>query len=217
MAQDVFDIGTYRGMTIKAAPDDMADDPRDMDDFGHMICFNRRHNIGDNHSMTREELLDEIDRKDVVALPLYLFDHGGITISTQPFYCPWDGGQVGYFYVTHNELRREFGKQRVSKKLRESAKKIMQSIVRDYDYYIRGEVWLVWVVDEKDKIITDSFFQNIGPVDDTECLHECYSAINGEIRERREKRMQRLKELIRNKVPLDKRKAIVAEMEPIYA
>jgi hypothetical protein len=32
-------------------------------------------------------------------LDLYLYDHSGITMSTGPFSCPWDSGQVGFIYA----------------------------------------------------------------------------------------------------------------------
>lgn len=34
-----------------------------------------------------------------VLLPVYLYDHGGITISTTPFSCSWDSGQVGFVFA----------------------------------------------------------------------------------------------------------------------
>lgn len=30
--------------------------------------------------------------KQYVALPVYLYEHGGATIATSPFSCPWDSG-----------------------------------------------------------------------------------------------------------------------------
>jgi hypothetical protein len=44
-----------------------------------------------------------------VILPLYLYDHGGITMSTGSFGDPWDSGQVGFIYVSKEKARKEFG------------------------------------------------------------------------------------------------------------
>jgi len=45
-----------------------------------------------------------------VILPLYLYDHGGITMSTNPFSCPWDdGGQVGWIYASKQKFIDETG------------------------------------------------------------------------------------------------------------
>lgn len=44
-----------------------------------------------------------------VILPLYLYDHSGITISTGPFSCPWDSGQVGWIYAPKDTFRKATG------------------------------------------------------------------------------------------------------------
>ena len=46
---------------------------------------------------------------EVVALPLYLYDHSGITMNTSGFSCPWDSGQVGWIYCTKKRFREETG------------------------------------------------------------------------------------------------------------
>ena len=45
--------------------------------------------------------------KDNAILPLYLYDHSGITISTGKFSCPWDSGQVGWIYVSKEKVFEE--------------------------------------------------------------------------------------------------------------
>lgn len=44
-----------------------------------------------------------LDEK-VAMLPLFLYDHSGITMSTGPFHCPWDSGQVGFIYMTYEKF-----------------------------------------------------------------------------------------------------------------
>jgi hypothetical protein len=58
------------------------------------------------------ELIDDSDAfqfvtKAHVILPLYLYDHSGITISTGAFPCPWDSGRVGYIYVSKEKVFEE--------------------------------------------------------------------------------------------------------------
>jgi hypothetical protein len=47
---------------------------------------------------------------------LYLYDHGGITISTGPFSCPRDSGQVGFIYASHKQIRDHFGWKRLKRR-----------------------------------------------------------------------------------------------------
>jgi hypothetical protein len=52
------------------------------------------------------ELL-EAARQVATILPLNLFDHSGITMSTGGFSCPFDSGQVGWIYATHKKVKEE--------------------------------------------------------------------------------------------------------------
>jgi hypothetical protein len=52
----------------------------------------------------RDKLAGEILERTVVVLPLYLYDHSGLTISTSPFSCRWDSGQVGYIHTTFEQV-----------------------------------------------------------------------------------------------------------------
>ena len=45
-----------------------------------------------------ERLMKVISQKYLM-LPLYLYDHSGITMNTTGFSCPWDSGQVGWIYA----------------------------------------------------------------------------------------------------------------------
>lgn len=102
--------------------------------------------FSDNQAFNEcEAICDSIIEKAIiqhyVMLPLYLYDHSGITISTGPFNCPWDSGQVGYIYVTKEAIKSEFTYQKVTKKARQKAIEIMQSEVKTYDQYLTGSVY----------------------------------------------------------------------------
>ena len=76
-------------------------------------------------------------------LPLYLYDHSGITMSTSPFSCPWDSGKVGYIVASPEAIRKNFGVKRASKKMYKHAEHILKDEVRVYDYFLKGDVWMV--------------------------------------------------------------------------
>lgn len=199
--------------------DSSLNNPRDWDNFGTMVCWHNRYDLGDNHNFydngdflrilveenihklgyrieelkgrhfenytvekningeyvivdgddvlfgmyfeTKEEAEEEIENlKDnyfnelfendyfsddellelieefCVILPLYLYDHSGITISTSEFSCSWDSQQVGWIYVSHDDIVKNFGLLDIEK-----AKKALINEVEVYDEYIRGEVY----------------------------------------------------------------------------
>ena len=61
----------------------------------------------DSEEMTSEEVWTALE-KDYVILPLYLYDHSGISMSTGAFSCPWDSGRVGYIYVSLEDAKKEW-------------------------------------------------------------------------------------------------------------
>jgi len=76
-----------------------------------------------------------------VILPLYLYDHSGISMNTSGFACPWDSGQVGYIYATPEMIRKEYGGKITTKAIREKATKLLRDEVETYDQYLTEDVW----------------------------------------------------------------------------
>lgn len=74
-------------------------------------------------------------------LPLYLYDHSSITMSTGSFACPWDSGQVGYIYVSKADAIKHWGKTNFTKKVRDAAIACLEAEVKEYDHYINGRCY----------------------------------------------------------------------------
>jgi hypothetical protein len=79
--------------------------------------------------------------KHFVWLPLYLYDHGGITMSTGRFSCPWDSGQVGFIYVSKEKVRKEYGWKYVTTKRAEQVARYLTGEVETYAQYLEGRVY----------------------------------------------------------------------------
>jgi len=90
--------------------------------------------FSDKHDLTVDQVKELVAKPDIISLPLYLYDHSGITMNTTGFSCPWDSGQVGYIYVSKADARKEripFG----------NIKPILESEVETYNQYLTGEVY----------------------------------------------------------------------------
>lgn len=83
---------------------------------------------------------------------LYLYEHGGITISTSPFSCRWDSGQVGYIYVSKEKVREEYGIKRVTDKWKDKILSYLDNEVKEFDQYITGDVYAFVIVNENDEV-----------------------------------------------------------------
>jgi hypothetical protein len=177
---DAIHTESYKGMTIKIHTDELAESPRDWDNLGTMCCFHRRYSLGDKHSMTVEEAKELVQRADVISLPLYLYDHSGITMNTTGFSCPWDSGQVGFIYVTKEKVRKEYGKKSVSPKLRAKVLECLRGEVQTYDDFIRGNMY-GYVIEDKNGNHVDSCWGFFGDYDGKEysALKEAQAFVDG--------------------------------------
>jgi hypothetical protein len=128
--------------------DEDARSPREDDNLGTMVCFHRRYNLGDKHEYNSDnysswnEMKKAIQKdKTCVILPLYLYDHSGITISTKPFSCQWDSGQVGWIVVSKEKVRKEYGVKYITYKILDRVKRVLEAEVKTYDQYLTGDVY----------------------------------------------------------------------------
>lgn len=140
--------------TVKFWQDDGGFNPRtDYDNMGHMVYAHRRYSLGDER-LSADEIQERIASlpKGSIVLPLYLYDHSGITMSTGSFSCPWDSGQVGWIYATPEKIREAYMVKKATAKHREKAKAVLEGEVRTFDAYIRGDVWGFTIADEGGKI-----------------------------------------------------------------
>jgi len=134
---------------IEVIQDESPESPREWDNLGTMICFHPRYNLGDKHDYRSrdyrfyDEQTEDIKKKEnaCVMLPLYLYDHSGITMSTIPFGCNWDSFQVGWIVVSKEQVRKEYGVKRINKELIEKVTKVLEGEVKTYDQYLNGEIY----------------------------------------------------------------------------
>ena len=149
IVEKISDGYNVRYITVDKEPES----PRQCDNFGTMICFHSKYNLGDEHGYRKEkfnswnELRHEIESNENpgVILPLYLYDHSGITMQTHPFNDRWDSGQVGFIFVSEDKIREEFSIEdkdaKITDEILENAKKILESEVLLYDHYLTGDVY----------------------------------------------------------------------------
>lgn len=191
---------------IKIEQDECPENPRiEWDNLGTMVCWHSRYTLGDKHSFENpQEAREHFKATKAIYLPLYLYDHSGITISCSPFSCSWDSGQIGFIYIEREDLLRNFSKKRMSKSLIEKANKILQSEVTTYDQYLTGDIWNYTIEDNEGNSI-DSCCGFYGR---EYAEQEAQSMVDWQIKEDIKEHCKQVKAWIKNKVPLIHRIAL---------
>ncbi len=143
------------GLRLTIRPDDDPLNPRrDFDNLSRMICFHGRHRLGDPHSWdSPDDFRQGMRGEAYLELPLYLYDHSGITMRTTAFSCPWDSGQVGVIIFEREKVLAEFGGKRLTAARRKKAFELMRAEVETYDQYLTGDIWDVRIENDKGDIL----------------------------------------------------------------
>jgi hypothetical protein len=157
------------GHRVAVVYDEHPESPREWDNLGTVVLVDRcRYNFGDEQA-DQDELrrigLDE----ELLKLPIYLYDHSGITINTSGFSCPWDSGMVGMIYMTKQTAIENWGKKILTKAVRDKAYACLRAEIECLDQYLTGQVYAYRVYDPEGKEL-DSCYGFFGPSED--CLEE---------------------------------------------
>lgn len=165
----------YQGYTITIQYDTDPMNPREWDNLGTMVCWHRRYNLGDEQ-ISRDDALEQWNKynnkKKYLCLPLFLYDHSGITMSTSPFSCSWDSGQVGFIYISYEKIQNEYGKMDT-----ETLNRVREYLIKDvevYDRYLTGQVYGYIISDDTDDHIDSCW----GFFDEEDCLSEAKAYID---------------------------------------
>lgn len=128
--------------TYEIVKDDLIESPREeMDNLGEFFMAHGKYAFGDKDAPDPRDMKPDAF---IARLPVFMYDHSGITISTSPFSCPWDSGQIGEIFLT---------KERASKEQRqlspEQVEDVLQAEIEVLNQYVTGDVWCVLIYDEE--------------------------------------------------------------------
>lgn len=144
---EAFEEYFHNKLKIEIFQDDDGESPREWDNVGTMICSHRNYTLGDEQFNAEDyEGWDDLkrhlkrDRKAVIILPLFLYDHSGITMYTTGDgryrqHEAWDSGQVGFIYCTQEDIDREWDGDK------KKAEEYLRGEIKTYDQYLTGDVW----------------------------------------------------------------------------
>jgi len=141
---DAVETIEHKGHTIEIFHDECDWSPRENDNMCIFHIAHRNYAFGEHQWMSRQEVDDaqrEAEAIGDICVPLYMYDHSGITISLTPFTCPFDSGQVGFVQIKKDEIISNFGKKNWTKNLRIKALEVAAMEVKELDSYLTGEVY----------------------------------------------------------------------------
>jgi len=130
--------------------------PREWSNVGILACHHNRYKLGDEESklgynfrsqLSVEGSWDEMEEwinlhyDPVIIKSVYMYDHGSISLSTKPFSCPWDSGQVGFIYATPELVKAAYGVEVITPETIVKCNEALEHEIKNYNRYLQGDVY----------------------------------------------------------------------------
>ena len=142
----------FSGRTVLIVSDDSPSNPMEDDTLSQIVHWHRRYDLGeeapdglDGVDGVREWI--EKEKGGVHIMPLFIYDHSGITIwvgDNEPFiysaHRGWDTGQVGFVFTTP-KLIDLIGTPE------DRVDEVIKSEVKEFDLYLTGEAYGYEILD----------------------------------------------------------------------
>lgn len=155
---------------IKIVVDSSPSNPRlDFDCLGFMLTKNYIENkffnkakdvlLSKDYESVLEHKRDAREIKKIIQktnqfliFDLYRYEHGNVIFKvadSNPFNCQFDSGLCGWVVVAKNDVRKEFSCTRISQKLNDKIKKVINGEMEQYTNYCNGEVYGFQYIDSE--------------------------------------------------------------------
>lgn len=166
MSQFTVAVFNVENLRVRVVSDEDPHNPRiDYENIARFALSHRRYDLGDSARTlgftfrpTDFDGWDEVEswlveeQKPLIILPVSMHDHGGISLSLGVSR-GWDSGQVGFAYVTREDMERGWGKECVAamtdEERLERARKCIEGDLECYSAYLEGDVWGFIIEEEK--------------------------------------------------------------------
>jgi hypothetical protein len=128
---NIYETWTKDDQRVVILYDEDAENPREWySDRSTLVTKHRRYKLGDREPLSDTEYGERCNDEKLVVLPVYMYEHSSIALSTGPFSCPWDSGQLGFIYAKIEEGQKH-----------EDVAKQLEQEVKIYGAFLGGEVF----------------------------------------------------------------------------
>lgn len=145
MSEKIVSIKNLPEYEIQVSPDERLNPRKWNENLSIIASAHRRYNLGEIDLQTviqfhnswddvENWIGEELNGRFI--LPLYLYDHGGLAISTKSFvgraqHAEWDSGRIGFVYTTDETME-------VLGVTEENAAKQIKEEIEEYNLYLQG-------------------------------------------------------------------------------
>lgn len=133
------------GFKIEVHYDSDPENPRKAwDNAGTVALWDGSRYCFADEKLSRDELQEIGEDEGNLWLPIYIYDHSGITIKTTAFSCEWDSGQIGLIYMSKEKAKHEWPDA-----TDEQIYEYLKGEVEVLDQYLTNEVYGYRIFDQQ--------------------------------------------------------------------
>lgn len=110
------------------------------------VMFHKRYNFAKYHNINHDdfdgwsEMQEHLESNYDYVTPIYMYEHSGVAFKTTSFGDRWDSGQVGFACANY----KDFGLTEW-----QDLDTIVCSLLQEYQNYINGDVYVVYLYDSE--------------------------------------------------------------------
>lgn len=152
LEQGDFILSIYRDM-------DLRESPREGDNLGKMVLNHKKYVLPNELKLfcefkgraEIEKYLKE-EKNALIIIPIRMYDHSGISISTStgsyPYNDYWDSSFIGWIVALKDDILKEYGN--TNKDTLKKVREILMQEVKTYDQFLTGDVY-GFTIEKKEK------------------------------------------------------------------
>ena len=156
------------GYKIRISVAEIQQNPREeFESMGTFVLAHKRYNVANETEIKTDQFnsWDDVEKEIIkqngpcVILPVYMYDHSGVALSTARTGCfadQWDSGVLGLIFVSNKTIRETYGVKRVSPKVLTKTLDALVNEVEVYGAYLNGDVFEFEILDAVGNVIEDS-------------------------------------------------------------
>lgn len=146
MCRDIVEEKQVGYLTVRVMRDEMCPSPRENDNLGDMHLFHKRYDFENVDNLSNSDALRLCNSAQQISLPVFLYDHSGIALSTESFigraqHASWDSGMIGWITVSKEKIRQEFDWKVIGKVRLQKVYRWLDAEVREYNEWLQGNCY----------------------------------------------------------------------------
>lgn len=153
------------------------DNPRDWSNATYLYLSHRKYNFPKEGNLYIDEYedineqIEKYEKQGYWILPVYAYEHGGITISLGSFCDSWDSGLLGWVYCDEKLRKQE------NIETEEQFYDLAKNEIKMYDKYLQGDCYDVYgyCVEDKEELEPLHGYYPVEDYNYEECIKEFFS------------------------------------------